>query len=42
LIFNSKLAVSDRQKMEGYLAWKWNLQSNLPSNHPYKNAKPVA
>lgn len=42
LFFNSNLSVSDRQKMEGYLAWKWSLQSKLPSDHPYKNAKPTA
>ena len=25
---------------EGYLAWKWGLQGNLPSGHPYKNSAP--
>jgi len=25
-----------RQKIEGYLAWKWGLRANLPSSHPYK------
>ena len=29
-----------RQKIEGYLAWKWGLQANLPSGHPYKDAAP--
>ncbi|MBT7067357.1 MAG: hypothetical protein HN919_13720 [Verrucomicrobia bacterium] len=29
-----------RQKMEGYLAWKWGLESNLPIGHPYKTAAP--
>ena len=28
-------------KMEGYLAWKWGLQGNLPSDHPYKDAAPI-
>jgi hypothetical protein len=28
------------QQVEGYLAWKWGLQGNLPANHPYKNAPP--
>ena len=28
------------QIAEGYLAWKWGLQGNLPSYHPYKNAAP--
>lgn len=25
----------DRQKIEGYLAWKWGLEKELPSDHPY-------
>ena len=27
-------------KIQGYLAWKWGLQSNLPANHTYKNNPP--
>ena len=30
-----------RQKIEGYLAWKWGLQANLPVGHPYKSAAPT-
>lgn len=30
-----------RQQIEGYLAWKWGLQGNLPASHPYKNAPPT-
>jgi len=30
-----------RQLIEGYLAWKWGLQGNLPADHPYKNAAPT-
>ena len=29
-----------RQKIEGYLAHKWGLTTNLPSNHPYKTIAP--
>jgi hypothetical protein len=29
-----------RQKLEGYLAYKWGLISILPNNHPYKNILP--
>jgi hypothetical protein len=29
-----------REKMEGYLAWKWGLQANLPITSPYYNAPP--
>lgn len=36
----SALSTTNRQKIEGYLAWKWGLQSTLPANHPYKAAKP--
>jgi hypothetical protein len=42
VICNAILSSSDRQKVEGYLAHKWGLQGNLPSNHPYKNAPPEA
>jgi hypothetical protein len=31
----------DRQQMEGYLAWKWGTQSQLPADHPYKSAAPT-
>jgi hypothetical protein len=29
------------EKMEGYLAWKWGQQANLPSGHAYENAAPI-
>jgi len=28
------------QKIEGYLAWKWGIEANLPPGHPYENAAP--
>jgi hypothetical protein len=37
LVFNSALSNTDRQTIEGYLAWKWGLQSALPASHPYNN-----
>jgi hypothetical protein len=40
IIYNQYLIDSERQKIEGYLAWKWGLQSNLPSNHTYKIIAP--
>jgi hypothetical protein len=41
IIYNgSVLTTLERQKVEGYLAWKWGLQSTLPADHPYKAAKP--
>lgn len=32
---------STRNLIEGYFAWKWNLQANLPANHPYRNRAPL-
>ena len=40
--FTSYLDVSTRQRLEGYLAWKWGLEANLPANHPYKSFPPTA
>lgn len=28
--------IATRQKIEGYLAWKWGLEGLLPSGHPYR------
>lgn len=41
LIYNSVLSVANRQKIEGYLAWKWSFQTKLPSGHPYYSAAPT-
>jgi hypothetical protein len=40
LIYNSVLSDKQIQQIEGYLAHKWGLSANLPSNHPYKPAAP--
>lgn len=32
----------ERQKAEGYLAHKYGIQANLPSDHPYKTTAPTA
>jgi len=37
--FNS--SIDTRQRLEGYAAWKWSLQGNLPVDHPYKSAAPT-
>ncbi len=29
-----------RDRITGYLAWKWGLQGNLPAGHPFRNAPP--
>jgi hypothetical protein len=40
LVYNRAVTSTERQKIEGYLACKWALQSTLPSGHPYKTACP--
>jgi hypothetical protein len=42
LVFNSVVSTDNQQLVEGYLAWKWGLEANLPSGHPYENAAPTA
>lgn len=34
-------AAEKRVKLEGYLAWRWGLQDNLPADHLYKTHRPV-
>lgn len=41
LVVPSDSTTSERQLIEGYLAWKWGIQSNLPAGHPYKNNFPT-
>ncbi len=38
VMINGVVSSENRQKIEGYLAKKWGMTSNLPSNHPYKTA----
>lgn len=40
LCFSEYFTESQRFVVEGYLAWKWGIQSQLPMEHPYKNARP--
>jgi len=41
VISQSVLASTTRQRIEGYLAWKWGLTANLPAGHPYKTVGPT-
>jgi hypothetical protein len=41
IIYNTALTPSQRQRVEGYLAQKWGLQSSLPANHPFKTIAPT-
>jgi hypothetical protein len=40
LVGGATLDTNERQKIEGYLAHKYDLEANLPSDHPYKSAAP--
>lgn len=41
IIYNtSAISTTQRQSIEGYLAWKWGLTSSLPSTHPFKSVPP--
>lgn len=40
VVYSRVLTTSERQIVEGYLAWKWGLSSLLPSTHPFKTYAP--
>jgi hypothetical protein len=40
IVYSTTPSDQQRQQIEGYLAWKWGLQANLPAGHPYKNYPP--
>ena len=41
IIINGTVSSDERQKLEGYLAWKWGLVEKLPALHPYKASAPT-
>jgi hypothetical protein len=41
VVYKALLSNIHRQTVEGYLAWKWGLQSQLPVGHPFKAAPPT-
>jgi hypothetical protein len=42
LIYNSTLTAAQRQTVEGYLAYKWRIQSNLPTIQPFYAITPFS
>lgn len=42
VLYNTPLITRTRHIIEGYLAWKWNLQKKLPTNHLYKSRAPFS
>ena len=41
IVSSTLLSTNNRQRIEGYLAHKWGLTANLPSDHPYKLVGPT-
>lgn len=41
VIVPAALSADQRQRLEGYFAWKWALEASLPVGHPYKNTPPT-
>lgn len=40
VVIDQAWTTDDRQRIEGYLAWKWGLEGSLPVGHPYKLEAP--
>lgn len=40
LVYGNVLTATQISQIQGYLAWKYNLQDKLPSGHTYKSAPP--
>jgi hypothetical protein len=41
MVFSTSLTPTDYARVEGYLAWKWGLQANLPTSHPYYQSSTI-
>lgn len=41
IVIKGELSIGNRQKVEGYLAHRYNTFTDLPSNHPYRNTAPT-
>jgi hypothetical protein len=40
VVYSVALTESQRKLVEGYLAWKWGVQTSLPASHPYARFRP--
>jgi len=41
VVASTTLSTADRQRLEGYLAHKWGMTADLPSDHPFKSSPPT-
>jgi hypothetical protein len=39
IVYSTQLPADERQRIEGYLAWKFGVQTNLPASHPWANTR---
>jgi hypothetical protein len=42
IVYNSLVSDEQRQQIEGYLAWKWGLNTSIPTTHPHYLLRPYA
>lgn len=42
IVIVNDITTATRQKLEGYLAWRWAQQALLPGGHPYVSERPIA
>lgn len=42
MLFPAELTTSERQYVEGYLAWKWGAAASLPAAHPYSFSRALS
>jgi len=42
IAYDAPLTTIQRQQVEGYLAWKWGLQTQLPQTHPFVSSTTLA
>jgi hypothetical protein len=40
LVFNNALTLAQCRQVEGYLTWKWGIQTSMPTTQPYRSFKP--
>ena len=41
VVVDSSITTDERQRLQGYLAWRHGIESQLPVAHPYKSAAPT-
>lgn len=37
IVYSTEVTLSERRQLEGYLVWKWGLQTNVAISHPFRS-----